>query len=304
LVCLWGGVFAFCLQLAQFFLPSRVPTLGDALINLIGVITGVTVAICIKHWLNRSPQVALRWPSKLSIPLTMLVIWLLYQLFPYLPSFTIDNLAKSSQGLWRVPVFIWYEWVFLTAMWFWFFIYLNYSSIKPYRFRSILLLVSGIVIAKLFIAHNHLELTQMLAVFIALLLTYLYPFKGWKVPHLIVFTLVVIFREMYPFNITRESFSFNWIPFHYYLSGSMWVNTQLFLEKLFIYGCLIHLWSEFWQAKNPRQKYRGMFIAGGIILLIELLQLVTRFQMADVTDIIIAGLIGYSFHQFKRVNQT
>lgn len=303
LVCIIGGVFAFVLQLAQFFLPSRVPTSGDALVNFLGIGTGVGIALFIQYWLKRNPQQALKWPSDFAVPLAMLTTWVLYQLFPYIPSFNLQDLLKGIQGLWQTPLLVWQEWLFLTVMWYWFLVFINHHNLPQSISRNAHWIIVSVVLGKVLIAHNSIDLTFLISIISGQIAFARFKLVYWKIPSLVILTLVVVLREMLPLDQQAESSHFNWIPFNYYLSGSMWVNTHVVLEKLFVYGCLIYGFNEYFTKRSPVSKFHGPYIACGIILLIEVLQLVTRYHSADATDVIIVGIIGYTFYQLKRVNQ-
>jgi len=295
-VIVLGGLFAYCMQIAQFFLPSRVPTVGDAWINLWGIIIGLLAAVGVRYYLRRNPQIALEWPSVISVPILMVAFWILFQLFPFIPEFNLSNFNRALSALWQRPNWLWSEWLFLSVMWYCFFGFLRSNHWFRATYSQLAVMIAAIFMAQILIAYKDLSLTNLLAAAGALLLFWKFPVDRWNRWHCLAIGLAIFIREIYPFNIKADSYNFNWIPFSYYLKGSMWVNTQSFLEKVFAYGTLIFCVTEW-----ITNRLKAIIYCLGFILLIEILQLMVSYRSADITDLLMIAIIGYTFHQFKPV---
>ena len=296
-VLMWTGLFAYVLQITQFFIPSRVPTVGDAFINLWGVMFGIFIAVSVQFWLKRNPQVAIDWQSELSVPLILCGCWILYQLFPFMPRFEIANFLASIAPIWQGDFFIWHEWIFLSVMWLSFFKLLEklqWFSSSP---LSQALTLSGLFLIKILVNYNEITLTSLLSAVSGLVAFQLLSAKITARTWSILICAAIFFREIFPFDTISGSTEtkFNWVPFSYYLSGSMWVNTHSFLEKIFSYGSLIFVMTSW-----LHERVKTLAYCVGFILIIELLQLGVSYRAADVTDLLMVLIIGYTFRQFSQ----
>ena len=293
-ILFWGAVLAFAMQIVQFYTPTRIPSVGDALINILGICAGVAIAVGVQLWLKRNPQYALSWPKIISVPLVLAVGWMAYQLFPFVPRFELISFKQNLEPLIGSPTWVWHEWLFQSVMWYCFIVFLQWTRGFDAKFPRLLLVVSLLLVSKIVIAYNPIDITDLMAALSALLAYRLWPCFYWNYRHLLLICVAIFIREMYPFNYSMNAAKFNLVPFSYYLIGSMWVNTQSILEKLFAYGSLIFVAMEV-----LGHRIKAIVICLLFILCIELLQLALVHQRADITDLLMIVAIGYAFQQLR-----
>lgn len=288
-------VFAYLLQIAQFYLPSRVPTVGDALVNWLGTLSGILLAISVQSWLKRNPQVALQWPQQVSVPLLMVGCWLLYQFFPFALEFTGQSLQHSVAPLWQSIRFTMHDYVFLSVMWYCFLLFATSNQWFQINLKNASILIAIIFGLKIIIAHNQIDLSNFVAALTAIILFVQIKSPNWNKPLMTMIVVGISVNELFPLIVKLNTHTVNWIPFSFNLSGSMWVNTQVFLEKIFAYGCLIFC------AKQVLLRFSSaIFFSMGIVALIEISQIWISFGVGDITDILMIAIIGYTFRQFSQ----
>lgn len=285
-------IFAYLLQVAQFFLPTRVPTAGDALINLWGTITGLIGAIVLQKLLIRNPELESEWPQEYASQLVLVICWCLYCLFPYFPELTLSNALSSIQPLIEMPVIDWKEGVFFMVFWWCFFDFIRINPWKKITPLVLMTVLFALLSGKIIIANNSLDLTLVVAALLGLFLALIDGLKKTKLPILLAIIVALIVRNLLA---EAQTSYFNWMPFELYLSGSMWTNTQVFLEKLFVYGCLLS-----YMQYNVRGHLKGIVIALSIVIGIEILQVVNNTGVGDITDPILLIMIAYAFFQISK----
>ena len=298
-----GFLFAFVLQVIQFFIPTRVPTVGDALFDLWGIVFGVALAMLVEWGINRNSILNARWEQAFMAPLLLICLWCMYQLFPFFPEFSSANLIESLSPLWLPPFVIWYSFIFDLMMWWCFFVLVNQNPwFKLTRMRAFYFIL-GLSLLKLIIAYNSIGwqflLGAVIGFFLAVKVTPKITLsqgvngKQRSVKILCTsFIVVLVFSNFYPWFIKMFTSEFNWWPFNTYLKGSLWVNTRTFLEKLFVYGAFFYLLKLL-----LNDKIKAFLIGFASISLIEFMQLFLSFGRADITDLVMFFLIAYSLEK-------
>ena len=99
-----GLLLALVLQLAQLWLPSRVPALGDVVANAGGMLLGVAAALLA----HRVAPAATGDSANLLLgralaPAVLMLLWLGYQWFPLVPTIDLQNMINAVKPLVRTP---------------------------------------------------------------------------------------------------------------------------------------------------------------------------------------------------------
>ena len=102
-----SGLLSFCLEYIQAFLPGRVSSLRDLVLNTAGAAAGAILAIAFRGQ-SRLGHALLKLRGEYVIPgklanlgLLVLGLWALSQLTPLVPSIDIDNLRHGLKPLWH-----------------------------------------------------------------------------------------------------------------------------------------------------------------------------------------------------------
>ena len=286
-----SGVFlALGLQVLQFFLPSRVPTAGDALINLTGILAGCGAAIYV------SSRRVRRWFASHYIPeysptLVLLILWAAMTFFPYIPSLDWQNIKDGLKAVIQKDItfsgMVWYLATWCICL---------YSARKVFQqhwslFR-LLLLVGGFLVLEVLVIRNTLSPNSVIVIPLAIVITQWLRAEVVAVVILAALLVSLFARSLFPLEAASPDQSFSLIPFSGFLSGSMWYNILTLLEKLLLYSGLVYF------------SYRliGNWLVAtvaitGLLLTIEIMQLFVGDHTPELTDPILAIILGYLFAQ-------
>ena len=91
-----------------------------------------------------------------------------------------------------------------------------------------------------------------------------------------------------PFDFELTSRSFGWIPFLSFMSGSLLINTQSFLEKFFLYGSLLWLLIE----SGLHLRHAAAIVAVGLFCT-SLMEVYLPGRSAEITDAVMVLLIAW-----------
>ena len=283
---LLGLAFAAALQVAQLFLPSRVPSLTDVVWNGVGLALGAAVAaVPLVHRLLQDLERNLG----ISVPALLIAAWLGYRLAPFVPSIDFQLIKDSLKPLLLRPRFsalgIFHDavaWSIVLHLW-------TAMRRRGARDRLALLLIAGVFVAELFILDNTISANNVagaaLAVALWWLLLHRVPARASCLAALLVALLVL--QGLAPFELRGTPASFHWAPFAGALDGNMATAVISMLEKLFLYGSLI------WLLLESRVGWaKAAVAAAGTLALIEAAQ--TRFagHTPEITDPLLALLLA------------
>ncbi|TQV85416.1 VanZ family protein [Aliikangiella coralliicola] len=290
-----GFAFAYLLQMAQFFLPSRVPTVGDAMVNLWGILIGIIVAIIVQQQMQLNPRLNREWHSQYVVPIILVMFWFLYQLFPFFPDWSMISFIDSIAAIANSPYLIWYQCFAQSVFWYCFLTLIKDNPWRRLNYLNTLGLVFVVVLLKLLIAHNDVDFTFIISALIGGVLAFKVPDSKQLVVIVALTAIALVVKNLFPWHQKMFVSNFNWTPLGSYLSGSMWVNTYNFLERLFTFGCLAHFAQAYWG-----DKIKAILIGLAIVSGIEICQLFISVGQADVTEPILFLVIAYAFSQLAK----
>lgn len=278
-----AAILAFGIQVVQIWFPFRVPTVADGIINMGGVLLGMTLALFppIRSALS---DLGNKTEHTHVLPFLLLLTWLAYRWLPFVPTLDVYMLIQGLKPLllhleWRPLNFIHnlVAWLVFVVLW------------RQCRFRENLLwlVIPGSLLVQVFIADNPVLLHNILAAVVALPLWFTLS-RLCRRPEVIVMMLLVgllFLMGLRPFETGSPS-SFKWLPFAGFLSGNMLVNTASLLEKLFLYGSLV------WLMLNiSRNRFISFLLPVLITSIIEIAQIWLVGRGAEITDPILCVLI-------------
>ncbi|WP_405240418.1 VanZ family protein [Lentisalinibacter orientalis] len=270
-------IFALILQVAQFYLPSRDQSLQDVIWNTVGTFAGAALAP-LAAAISRHPSAAARQAA--LIPTVLFGAWLAYRLFPFVPSIDLQLWKDSLKPLITLDLRFANVMRDLTA---WAIAGYLLSRIHEAARLDRFLLAAGIgvlglevtIVANSVSASNVLGLLLGATLWLAFLRRQRAP-EAWLLAAL---TLSILISGLTPFQFLFIPAEFGWVPFQGFLGGSMYVNTQSALEKLFLYASFAYL---------ARQLHLSFFLtalAGVMVLgLVEVAQTRMVGHTAEITD--------------------
>ncbi|KIO49374.1 VanZ family protein [Nitrosospira sp. NpAV] len=289
---LFAFVYSFTLQLAQVWLPSRSAALSDVLWNMTGMLSGMAAA----HVLGkRSPGNAYPFDAASLVPLLVLILWLLTELLPLVPTFDWQKFKDALKPLLlesniSFPAAAMHAAGALAAG----------SAFMALGRQPATWLGSALAmvwVGKVLIVNLTLN-ASLLAGSLAgyagcLALSRLGRTKFFEA----VFWLLLIAGSIValtPFSPASGG-TFNGIPFATMLRGSMETGARGLVQSLFIYTALL------WLLQRT-----GMGIVkatAGLVVwscLIELTQMGLLGRTADVTEPILLLLIGWALSRMQK----
>lgn len=292
-VCILGTLLALVLQLVQIYLPSRDANLQDVVWNFIGIFGGVLLGLSVKnHFLQ---------PTRLSsyfllVPWVLIIAWLTYRLIPFVPAMDFQSVKDSLKPLYLNPELIPKNIFHDTVAW----CLIAYFLRAGRRFSSYDIYLPQLILLTFFleilIITNVVSASNVVGAVLAIIL-----WRGVlrRIPQcenvlvLLLFSML-IFVGLAPFTQYPEAVTFNWLPFHGFLGGSMYINSQAACEKVFLYGSLVYL---LW--KGGFGTLQSILIAVMGVAMIEFAQ--TRFigHTPEITDPILVILIALTLHALK-----
>lgn len=280
-----AAILAFGIQVIQIWFPFRVPTMADGIINMVGVLLGMALAASSLAQ-SAFADVDKRKEGMYGLPLLLLLTWLAYRWFPFVPSLDVFALKQGLKPLllhteWRPLNFIHNltAWLVFALLW------------QHCRFREtrLWLVIPGSLAVQFFVADNPILLHNILAAMIAPPLWFLLKrvFQQPAVPITLLLIVMLLLMGLRPFETSPPS-AFQWVPFTGFLSGNMMVNTSSLLEKLFLYGSLI------WLILNvTRSRTASLMLPIVITGSIELAQIWLVGRGAEITDPLLCAMIWW-----------
>ena len=285
-------ILAFSLQLAQVWLPSRSAALVDVVWNMAGAGLGILAA----HMaVGRVGVGKLAIPSATLAPLGLLILWLLAELSPLVPSLDLQKVKDALKPLMYGIEFSFPDVIAHAAGVFAAGIAL--AALAPQPTKWLFGLLALVLAGKLIIVHLALDASILIGFLVGCLAWLLVPasrgkerfgFAFWGL--FVAWTIVALT----PFS-PMPGGNFNSIPFATMLKGSMEVNVQGVAQSLFIYTGLL------WFAQKMVGRISGVMV--GLVLwacLLELTQMLLLGRTADITEPILILLIGWLLAVLQR----
>ncbi|MHC9512039.1 VanZ family protein [Kangiella sp. M94] len=289
-----GFLFALFLQLLQFYLPSRIPEAADALTNSIGILIGFAIA-----GFTNSQRVQRLIPRGLRFQLTpallVLVLWLAWQFFPYIPVFESkqfgDGLIHITQSGWSLQL-----WLERVLFWMVFYYVLERVVAKKYSMTVIIGITVFVLIIKLAMLRSQIGWSEISAVPLAILL-HAYLGHGFRVAMVVIGTATLfIWQNLFPWQWQSSMNSFEWMPFDNFLTGSTWNNLSALLRESLLLACFGYFLGKWLSSYKTAGAVLTLFVVG-----VTALQFFIVGKQPDSTSIVMALVIAILFQRLARI---
>ena len=283
-------VYAFALQFAQIWLPSRFAALTDVVWNMVGMISGMWAAHLVATHFRKNKEKVASFDYSSLLPLSILALWLLSQLVPLVPSLDWQKFKDALKPLFLDFSFSFPEFLMQTAG-----MFAVASAILALSRRPLALWLTGtlalILMGKIVIVNLTLKASTVIGMmtgYAGCLIALRFGrtriiIETAFLALLIAWTIVGIT----PFSPSSGG-SFNGIPFATMLQGSMETAARGLAQSLFIYTSL--LWLAQKLGISHHKAVTGVAIWS---FLIELMQMDLLGRMADITEPVLVLLTGF-----------
>lgn len=285
-----GAALSFFIECMQVNLPDRVPSIYDLILNTFGAGAGAVAG-----WMDWRGQLAklradTRPPS--MFPVLLGGAWLGYRLFPYVPTIDFQHVKDAIKPLLHEPIpaidvlrhFI----VTLVVA------RLLQALLTPTRaLLAAIVIPLGVIAAKPFIVTKVIMPAEAIGVVagVAVWVVALGRLSSRTRLLAALLALQIAVQGLMPFTLRTEPVMFSFIPFIGFEGGSMSVNLQAFLEKVFLYGALVWLIIEMGASVMASAIMSAFFLMG-----IELTQMFVDGRTSEITDPLLAVLMALTLY--------
>ncbi len=287
-----GFALGMGLQILQYYLPSRYPSIVDGWSNTFGVLLG-----CLFAWGVSSWQSARDVPFNISLiaPITLLLFWFGLRLMPFIPFFRWKQIEISLRPIYQNPQINPLTLISGVIAWSSVFYILD-RLFNGLRKRTLFYIVLGCFMLETLIIYNYLHLSDVLGA-LGGIGCWLLIKRGQKTESVIFVLLVayIIINGLSPFKLAIAQQDFHWIPFTGFIAGSVFYNIVTFFGKFFFYGSAV------WFGVQAGMRWRNVtLMIAGITLMIELAQIYLVQHVPEITDPLLVILISWILHETGR----
>jgi glycopeptide antibiotics resistance protein len=294
IVCILGAALSFSIECMQTFVVGRYTSVFDLVLNSFGTFVGACAG-----WIDWNRRLAdgiksHRPPS--LFPVLLIGAWLAYRLFPYVPTIDFQHVKDAIKPLLTgdiVPLDVLRHFIVCLVVG-----RLLQALLTPSRaLQAMPVVVLGVIAAKPFLMTRVMNLSEIIGAIAAIVLWtgVLARLNVRTIVLALLLAAQVTIQGTLPFTPAAHPATFSFIPFKGFEGGSMAINLQVFLEKVFLYGSLI------WLQVQSKMKL-GTAIAVTVVLLasIELVQTQLEGRISEITDPLLALIMGGVLYALER----
>ncbi|MCW8085265.1 VanZ family protein [Sabulicella glaciei] len=290
LATLLGAMLSCSVELAQLYVPGRTSSVWDVCLNAAGCFIGALAAVA-GGATFLSAALAHRKRSAEPFAVLLVLAWLGYRLYPYVPAIDLQLYWNSLKPLVLTPTFEPFRSLRLAILWL---VAAHLIEVASGRFRPCVIVPAvlvGTLLSGVVIVDRVVTTAELLGVGMALLGWMMLRGSRWHRPVLLTLLLVVVVADrLAPFHFTAAETPFGWTPFLSVFRGHWGRGLQSMLEKSFLYGSL--LWLLVRQGL-PLLSAAGVEMA--LLFATSLAQTHIRGRSAEITDTVLAGGLAVVF---------
>jgi VanZ family protein len=287
---LLGLVLSSALEMAQLFAPPRNCSLVDLVANVAGTAIGVAVALIFRETAERLTR---RYQLERicdSGALALLLFWIAYQLFPIFPVIGRYILEQKVAVLAVAPRFSFVRFASATVCWFGAGLWLQAIGVRQvWKWLAVLLLI---IPGQLFVAGRQPAPSDLSGAAAGCVCFALLD-KSRHAGHIAAagFLFLLLLHGLAPFKVRMEPNVFGWIPFAATLGSEWQFGAFVLVEKVFYY------WAAIWALRSAGIRLRtATLIVAATVAAIEIAQIYLSGRTPEITDPILAVLIGVVLH--------
>ncbi len=293
-----GAVLSFSIECMQTFVVGRDTSVFDFTLNSFGTVAGACAG-----WIDWNQRFAggvknHRPPS--LFPILLIGAWLGFRFFPYVPTIDFQHVKDAIKPLLTgdiAPIDVLRHCIVCLVIG-----RLLQTLLTPDRaLLAMPLLALGAIAAKPFLMTRVMNLSEIIGATAAIVLwvTVLNRHRSRTGILASLLAVQVTVQGVIPFALTADPNAFSFIPFKGFEGGSMAINLQAFLEKVFLYGSLV------WLLVQARLKLVVAIAVSAVLLTaIELVQTQLVGRVAEITDPLLALIMGGVLYALERSSRT
>jgi VanZ family protein len=285
LVVIGAGCLSVTMECLQYYDQTRVPAATDFYADVIGAILGAFAGWEFGREIRWS---FLKGIGANPVAAMLLMVWLGYRLYPYVPTSNIHKYWDAVKPLVLYPSATPYQIFRHTAIWIGVCLLIEKVARRGQALLTFAAFAGYILVASILIISVQLTVPQLAGMALAFGLWRLtLGLPGRATVAALTLAVYVTALRLEPFQFTAAAGHFTWYPFLSFMRGSLDIDIQSFFEKFFLYGTLIWLLVQ-----------AGMRLRPASLLVAALLFVTSRMEVyipdrsAEITDAIMALFIG------------
>ncbi|HEY5806519.1 MAG TPA: VanZ family protein [Povalibacter sp.] len=300
---LLGSVLSLTIEVSQVYISSRVPSLTDLTLNVLGTLVGATGGVVwdriggLMH-LPRRVEKTRRDPSAALL----VTLWLLWRLAPFVPHFDLGKLKAALQPLIRPQIEFGATLIFLT---YWLVIAQALSTLvsRARTLEALLLTMAAVLVGRLVVANQSFVPSELLALILLLpIVVLMYRLTAGPQRQLLLGAMLIVFfvERLAPFSFAGPPATFDLWPFLDWFDAGLAVSLPAydwigFFGTVFLFAALL------WTLRYAGTSFR---LAAGIVLALvaatEMLQLWLPQRQGSITEPVIALAVVLVFRYTQR----
>ena len=235
----------------------------------------------------------LREISAHRIPVLLLCAWLGYSLYPFVPVIDLHKYWDALKPVVLHPNLGHYDFLRHTAIWLGIAAAIAGVVGRKHAAHACLAFGAFVFFAKVLIVNATLDASEVagaVTAFFLWLALSTAPRRQRSATIAAALGLCVVAMRIEPFVFGPASRHFGWIPFISFMKGSTDLNVRSFLEKFFLYGCIIWLLTQ----AGLRLLLSTLLVAF-VLMATSYVEIFLPGRSAEITDAVLALLIGGIF---------
>jgi VanZ family protein len=285
---LLGVGLSTAIELAQAYARARRSNVFDILANGIGTTVGVAAAVAFSASSRR-----LR--SRDAGALAVLFCWIASLWFPFVPLFNLGlvsakfgSFVQNFAHLGLIP--------FISSFASWYLAGVLLASAGVRRAKPAAVATLTLLAGQFFVVGRQPSFSHLIGAVGGVLLFFYGPVlrRSWVAASLLA---VVILRGLAPFKAGGIPQHFEWTPFVALLDANWLAASQTLIEKVYYYSAAI------WSFRTSGMRLlRAAGLVAIALFIVEACQIYLQGRSPEITDPILALLIGFGLDSFKRTS--
>lgn len=276
-----GVLFAFSLQLLQFFVPTRVPQLSDVAWNALGLALGMAAAPLLGRLGKRISSAHHEMPTRMIL----VSFWLVAEWWPLVPTVDWQHVKDALK-----PMLVDPRWSALSFSEAALTILAVARLLRGVRHATpwVVLLALAALVGKLFIVGQIVSLGRATGFVAGLLLAAALERVDAARSARLLFAAVVVWLcvdGLRPFQLGEAPNAVHWLPFTGVLEGSLSANTLALMQMAFWVGVAMLTAAELGARLAPLAVAVAL-----LLLLLEGIQIFLPGRSADTTVVVVPCL--------------
>jgi VanZ family protein len=296
LAVLAGATLSLAIEVAQVYLPIRVPSLTDFTLNTLGTALGATGGAVWRALggLMHAPVREDQSPSRDPRARIVLVLWFAWRFAPFVPHFDIAKVKSALRPLFDPTIDATAVFTYLTC---WLVVNQAIASlvVRARRFEALLLVIAIVLMGRLLVAEQVFIPAELLALLLVLPMVVLMHRLTPAAQHGLLIAAVVVLlvlEWLAPFNFGVRTSHLDWWPFLSWFQSDL-ATSLLSVDWVDLFGRLFLFAALLWVLQMAGVPiYRAIWLVTLAVFILEILQLWLPTRVSSIGDPLLALLVG------------